>query len=53
MITTAFFMGQGIAIIMAFIAEKYPEHITGKVGGMAMGLGLIGGVVGVGLAPPP
>ncbi len=48
MIITAFFMGQGIATIMAFIAENYPEHITGKVGGMSMGLGLIGGVVGVG-----
>jgi MFS family permease len=48
MIITAFFMGQGIATIMAFIAKHYPEHITGKVGGMAMGLGLIGGVVGVG-----
>ncbi|MFH1154441.1 MAG: MFS transporter [Pseudomonadota bacterium] len=46
---TAFFMGQGIATIMAFISKNYPEHITGKVGGMAMGLGLIGGVVGVGL----
>lgn len=48
MIITAFFMGQGIATIMAFIAKNYPEHITGKVGGMAMGLGLVGGVVGVG-----
>lgn len=44
---TAFFMGQGIATIMGFIAKNYPEHITGKVGGMSMGLGLIGGVVGV------
>ncbi|HBW35965.1 nitrate/nitrite transporter [Desulfosporosinus sp. BICA1-9] len=49
MLVTAFFMGQGIATTMAFIAKSYPEHITGKVGGMAMGLGLIGGTVGVGL----
>ncbi|GAB6156439.1 hypothetical protein JCM17380_51910 [Desulfosporosinus burensis] len=49
MLVTAFFMGQGIATIMAFIAKSYPEHITGKVGGMAMGLGLIGGTVGVGM----
>jgi MFS family permease len=45
---TAFFMGQGISTIMGFIAKSYPEHITGRVGGMSMGLGLIGGVVGVG-----
>lgn len=45
---SAFFMGQGIPTIMGFIAKNYPEHITGKVGGMAMGLGLIGGVIGVG-----
>ncbi|MBI5584810.1 MAG: MFS transporter [Deltaproteobacteria bacterium] len=48
MMVTAFFMGQGIATIMAFIARNYPEHITGKVGGMSMGLGLIGGVIGIG-----
>lgn len=46
---SAFFMGQGIATIMAFISKNYPEHITGKVGGMAMGPGLIGGTVGVGV----
>lgn len=48
MLVTAFFMGQGISTIMAFIANNYPEHITGKVGGIALGLGLIGGVIGVG-----
>jgi MFS family permease len=47
MAVSAFFMGQGVATIMAFIAKNYPEHITGKVGGMSMGLGLIGGVIGV------
>ncbi len=46
---SAFFMGQGIATIMAFISKNYPEHITGKVGGMAMGIGLIGGTIGVGV----
>jgi MFS family permease len=45
---SAFFMGQGISTIMGFIAKSYPEHITGRVGGMSMGLGLIGGVIGVG-----
>ncbi|MBI5601957.1 MAG: MFS transporter [Deltaproteobacteria bacterium] len=48
MAITAFFMGQGIPTIMGFIAKNYPEHITGRVGGMSMGLGLIGGVVGIG-----
>ena len=48
MAIAAFFMGQGIPTIMGFIAKSYPEHITGRVGGMSMGLGLIGGVVGVG-----
>jgi MFS family permease len=47
MLITAFFMGQGIATIMGFISVVYPEHITGKLGGMAMGLGLIGGTIGV------
>jgi len=48
LIVSAFFLGQGIATVMAFIARNFPEHITGKVGGIAMGIGLIGGVVGVG-----
>jgi MFS family permease len=48
MAVTAFFMGQGIATVMGFIAKNYPEHITGRVGGMSMGLGLIGGVIGIG-----
>jgi MFS family permease len=47
MMVAAFFLGQGISVIMAFISINYPEHITGKVGGMAMGLGLIGGTIGV------
>jgi len=47
MIISAFFLGQGISTVMAFISKSYPEHITGKVGGMSMGLGLIGGTVGV------
>jgi len=45
---TAFFMGQGLPTILGFIARAYPEHITGRVGGMSMGVGLFGGVVGVG-----
>ncbi|MCL2337983.1 MAG: MFS transporter [Firmicutes bacterium] len=49
MLIPAFFLGQGISVVMAFISKNYPEHITGRIGGMAMGLGLIGGTVGVSL----
>jgi len=33
--------------VMAFISKKYPEHITGKIGGMALGIGIFGGTTGV------
>lgn len=42
-----FFMGMPNAINMSFIANNYPEHITGSVGGFMMGLGIFGGAVGV------
>jgi MFS family permease len=42
-----FFMGMPNAINMSFIANNYPEHITGSVGGFTMGLGIFGGAVGV------
>ncbi|MBP2654031.1 MAG: rane protein, major facilitator superfamily [Firmicutes bacterium] len=32
---------------IAFIARNYPEHITGKLGGMAQGIGIFGGTAGV------
>jgi sugar phosphate permease len=47
-VVSGFFLGQGISPCMGFIARTYPEHITGRVGGLAMGLGLIGGTVGIG-----
>jgi len=34
---------------MAFIAKNYPENVTGKLGGVAQGLGMFGGTVGVSL----
>ncbi|MBP2645150.1 MAG: hypothetical protein H6Q75_590 [Firmicutes bacterium] len=32
---------------IAFIARNYPEHITGKLGGIAQGIGIFGGTAGV------
>ena len=42
-----FFMGMPMASGMSFIANNYPEHITGSVGGFTMGLGIFGGAIGV------
>jgi MFS family permease len=42
-----FFMGMPMATGMSFIANNYPEHITGSVGGFTMGLGIFGGAIGV------
>lgn len=47
LLLTALFLGQGIATIIAYVANNYPEHITGKVGGVIVGFGLFGGVIGV------
>ena len=44
---TGFFMGMPMANSMSFIANTYPEHITGSVGGFTMGLGIFGGAIGV------
>jgi MFS family permease len=44
---TGFFMGMPMASGMSFIANNYPEHITGSVGGFTMGLGIFGGAIGV------
>ncbi len=42
-----FFMGMPMANSMSFIANNYPEHITGSVGGFTFGLGIFGGTFGV------
>lgn len=31
---------------VAFIARNYPEHLTGKLGGLAQGIGIFGGTAG-------
>lgn len=44
---SGFFMGMPIPIAMAFVSSFYPEHITGRIGGMTQGLGILGGMTGV------
>lgn len=41
------FMGMPMPTVFSFIAKNYPEHATGKVGGLAMGVGIFGGSIGV------
>ena len=40
-------MGMPMANSMSFIANNYPEHITGSVGGFTFGLAVFGGTFGV------
>jgi MFS family permease len=42
-----FFMGMPNPLNMSFVANYYPEHITGSVGGFTMGIGIFGGTVGI------
>ena len=47
MILVGFFMSMGIVIVQSFIATNYPKQVTGRVGGMSMGIGFLGGSIGV------
>jgi len=47
LILAGFFMSFVNPQVMAFIARYYPEHITGKIGGLAMGIGIFGATIGV------
>lgn len=47
LILAGFFMGMPNPISMTFISNSYPEQITGRVGGITMGLGIFGGTVAV------
>lgn len=47
LILAGFFMGMPMPTIMTFIANSYPEQLTGRVGGMTMGLSLFGGTIAV------
>jgi len=47
LILAGLFMGWVNPQVMAFISKNYPAHITGKVGGMTLGIGIFGGTAGV------
>ena len=47
LVVTGFFLAMLTPVSMAFIAKNYPEHITGKLGGLAQGLSMFGGTAGV------
>lgn len=49
LILAGFFMGMPNPINMTFISNSYPEHITGRVGGITMGLSIFGGTIAVGV----
>lgn len=48
LILAGFFMGMPNPVAMTFIANHYPENITGRVGGLTMGLSIFGGTIAVG-----
>jgi MFS family permease len=47
LILAGFFMGMPMPIAQTSISNFYPEHLTGSIGGITMGLGIFGGTVGV------
>jgi len=47
MMVTVFFLGWINASALGWIAKNYPAEITGKLGGMAQGIGIFGGLAGV------
>jgi MFS family permease len=44
---TTFFFSFINPQVMAYIAKNYPNQITGTLGGLAMGIGIFGGTIGV------
>ena len=47
LILAGYFMGMPMPIAQTAISNFYPEHMTGSVGGITMGLSIFGGTVGV------
>jgi MFS family permease len=47
LILAGYFMGMPMPIAQTAISNFYPEHLTGSVGGITMGLSIFGGTVGV------
>lgn len=47
MMITVFFLGWINATALGWVAKNYPAEVTGKLGGMAQGIGIFGGLAGV------
>lgn len=47
LMVTGFFQALVNPTTFSFIAKNYPEHLTGRIGGLAQGLGIFGGAAGV------
>jgi MFS family permease len=47
LIMAGFFLAFLMPVSSAFIAKNYPEHISGRLGGLAQGLNMFGGTLGV------
>ena len=47
MMVTVFFLGWINATALGWVAKNCPAEITGKLGGMAQGIGIFGGLAGV------
>jgi MFS family permease len=43
---TTFFYGFVNPLSMGYISQHYPQHVTGRLGGVAQGVGIVGGFVG-------
>lgn len=47
LMVTGFFQALVNPTTFAFIAKYYPEHVTGRIGGLTQGIGILGGTGGV------
>jgi MFS family permease len=43
---TTFFYGFVNPLSMGYVSQKYPQHVTGRLGGIAQGVGIVGGFLG-------
>jgi MFS family permease len=43
---TTFFYGFVNPLSLGYVSQKYPQHVTGRLGGIAQGVGIVGGFIG-------
>jgi MFS family permease len=43
---TTFFYGFVNPLSLGYVSQKYPQHVTGRLGGIAQGVGIAGGFIG-------